>query len=111
MRNPVRFYLDQHVSAAVRDGLRRRGIDVLTTQEANRCSNPDEEQLHFALTQGRVLFTHDTDFIRLNAEGRKHAGVVYVKQGELSLGDILRGLVLVYEVLSADDMQSHIEFL
>lgn len=29
----IRFYIDEHVPAAVSKSLRRRGIDVLTTQE------------------------------------------------------------------------------
>ena len=47
-------------------GLRRRGIDVLTAQDAGRCGTPDPDQLTFAAAEGRVLVTFDTDFLALH---------------------------------------------
>jgi hypothetical protein len=35
MAERIKFYMDEHVPRAVTDGLRRRGVDVLTTQEAD----------------------------------------------------------------------------
>jgi hypothetical protein len=43
----IRFYLDQHIPSAVAQGLRRRGVDILTTQEADRCGYSDLDQLVF----------------------------------------------------------------
>ncbi|MBK9713373.1 MAG: hypothetical protein IPO81_19020 [Kouleothrix sp.] len=34
MPDPIRFALDEHVAPAVAAGLRRRGVDVTTPQEA-----------------------------------------------------------------------------
>jgi hypothetical protein len=48
--DPIRYYLDQHVQGAVVSGLRQHSIDVLTAQEAGRCSLPDPDQLGFATT-------------------------------------------------------------
>ena len=56
MGEPIRFYMDEHVPLAISQGLRRRGVDALTVQEAGICSATDEEQLAFALSQGRVVF-------------------------------------------------------
>ena len=43
MSERVKFYLDEHVNPAVASGLRRRGVDVLTTQEAGMLSTSDED--------------------------------------------------------------------
>ncbi len=51
----IRFYTDEHVTYAVIAGLRRRGVDVCTTQEAKMRGKSDEEQLALATAQGRVL--------------------------------------------------------
>jgi len=51
----IKLYLDEQVPSAVRDGLRRRGVDLLTTQEANRQGATDQEVLTLALSQGRVV--------------------------------------------------------
>jgi hypothetical protein len=45
--DPIRSYLDQHIYGAVAHGLRQRGFDVLTAQDAGRCGLPDPDQLAF----------------------------------------------------------------
>jgi uncharacterized protein with PIN domain len=106
----VRFYLDEHVSRAVAKGLRQRGVDVLTVPEAGMMGASDEEHLARALNDGRVVFTQDDDFLRLAAGGLRHAGIVYTHQ-RTPLSEIIRGLMLIYQVLDAKEMRNHIEFL
>ena len=106
----VRYYTDEHVASAVIRGLRQRGIDVLSVPDAGMISATDESHLAFAFTQGRVIFTQDTDFLRLAASGAVHAGVVYAPQ-HTSIGDLIRGLLLIYQVLEAEDMIGKIEYL
>jgi hypothetical protein len=55
--------------------------------------------------------TADTDFLRLRHEVLDHAGIVYYRPRERSIGDVVDGLVLIFEVLEADDMQSSVEYL
>ena len=55
MAEIIRFYADQHYPAPVTAGLMRRGIDMLTAQEANLCGANDPDQLPFATSQDRVL--------------------------------------------------------
>ena len=96
---------------AVANGLRRRGIDVLTAHEAGRRSFPDDEQLRFALQQGRVMVTMDSDYIAMSAQGIPHAGIAYTKPGSLSIGEWVQALMLIYDVLDADDMKDYVEYL
>jgi len=110
MSEEIKFYTDEHVPKAIVKGLRRRGVDVLTTQEAGMMGASDEEHLVFAMTQGRVIITQDDDFLRLHAKGVKHGGIVYAHQ-QTSIADIIRGLMLIYQVLDSRDMQNHVEFL
>lgn len=107
----IRFHLDENVSNTIADGLRRRGIDVSTTPEQGLIAAADEEQLAFAYSQQRVIFTQDRDFLILHSAGSKHAGIAYCIKGSRSVGDIIRGLVLIWEVLSADEIEGKIEFL
>lgn len=93
------------------EGLRRRGIDVTTTPEAGLLSATDEYQAVYALAQGRVLFTHDRDFLRLSATGVAHAGIVYCDKNSKNLGEVIQGLVLIWELLEPDEMRNQVEFL
>ena len=106
----IRYYLDEHIAGAVAEGLRRRGIEVLTLTEAKMLGASDEE--HFALAQeeSRTIVTHDDDFLRLAAQAADHAGVVYLPQRR-SIGATVRGLALIAGVLGAEGMRRHVEFL
>jgi predicted nuclease of predicted toxin-antitoxin system len=61
----IPLYMDHHVDAAITDGLRRRGIDVLTSREDGTDTWEDEPLLERATLLGRVLFTQDDDFLAI----------------------------------------------
>ena len=108
---PIRFHLDEHVSASVAAGLRRRNINVTTAVEAGLTGADDVTQLAFATSANRVMVTQDADFLRLHSEGTSHVGIAYCLQGSLSLGEMLRRLVLIYDLLSPEEMTNRVEFL
>ncbi len=60
----VRLYMDGHVSRAVTEGLRLRGVDVLTAQEDGAGGLADPALLDRATELERVLFTQDDDLLR-----------------------------------------------
>ena len=110
MNAEVKYYTDEHIPSAVVAGLRRRGIDVLTTVEAGMLGATDGAQLALATEQQRVLFTQDDDFLSLHTTGIEHTGIVYVHQGA-SIGYMVRGLHFIFQVLSLEEMTNHVEFL
>ena len=110
MADQIKFYMDEHVPTAVTVGLRLRDVDVLTAQEAGMLAASDEDHLALAVREHRVLFTQDADFLRLHARGVPHAGIAYVRQ-QTPVGNIVRGLMLICQVLEPEDMLNHVEFL
>ncbi len=110
MAERIKFYTDEHVPTAVTKGLRRRGVDVLTAQERDLLTASDETHLTVAASEERVIFTQDADFLRFHAQGNTHAGIVYAHQ-QTPIGVIVRGLILIYQVLEPQDMQNHVEFI
>jgi predicted nuclease of predicted toxin-antitoxin system len=107
----IRFQFDEHVPHAVAEALRRRGIDVVTAGEAGLRGTPDAELLAHSHAAGRVLVTHDSDFLRLHREQHQHAGIAYCEQGARSIGQLVAGLVLIYEILEPGEMVGRVEFL
>lgn len=73
-------------------GLRKNGIDAVTVAESGRTGLPDDAQLEWARTEGRVLVTADADYLALSAAGVPHAGIVYAQMLRLRIGDLLRVL-------------------
>jgi predicted nuclease of predicted toxin-antitoxin system len=84
---------------------------VTRSSEVGLTGARDAEQLDFAARSARVLVTHDADFLRLHASGSEHAGIAYCHQGSLTVREILRRLVLIHDVLMADEIVNRIEFL
>lgn len=111
MAQTIRFHLDEHVANAVAAGLRRRGIDVTTTPEMGLSGATDDEQLAFIRSQQRVIFTQDEDFLRLHAQGQPHPGIAYCHQQTRSIGEIIRGLVLIWQFLDPPEMANRVEFI
>ncbi len=111
MPRTIRFHLDEHANPVIADALRRRGIDVTTTLEAGLLGADDSDHLAFALSQGRVIFTNDSDFLRLHDAGAEHAGIAYCHQQSRSVGEIVRFLELIWEVFESSDMRNHVEFI
>jgi len=107
----IRFHLDEHVPRALAEGLRRRGLDVTTTSEAELFAADDEAQLEFARSNRRVLVTFDADFLRLNDQGVEHHGIVFCTRRRRSRGELLRTLVLVAQQLSPEEMKNHVEYV
>ncbi len=106
----IRFLLDVHVHSAIAKGLRRRGIEVLTCQEAQLNIASDDAIVQFALHNDWVIFSQDSDFLKICSQQFPHKGLVYShKQNDI--GRIIQGLMLVSEVLSKSDMEDHIEFI
>ena len=70
----------------------------------------DEEHFAFAREEGRTIVMYDDDFLRLADQTSDHPGVVYAPQSR-GVGEMVRGLALLADVLSPDEMRGHIEFL
>jgi len=106
----ARFYLDEHIAGAVAEGLRRRGLDVLTLTEADMLGASDAQPFAFAREEGRMIGTHDDDVLLRAARTNNDAGVVYLPQRR-SIGETVRGLAMIADVLGAEGMRGHVEFL
>ena len=95
MAEKIKFHLDENVANAIAQGLKRREIDVTTTPERSLIGASDKIQLEFAKSQNRVIFTQDTDFLRINQANSNHCGIVYSYQSNKSIREIIKGLILI----------------
>lgn len=109
------LYLDHHVHSAIRDGLRARGIDVLTTIDDGSELWDDERILERATELGRIVFTQDADFLRLAHDwasaSREFGGVVYAHQLHVTIGQAIHDLELIVAIMTADEMRNRVEYL
>jgi predicted nuclease of predicted toxin-antitoxin system len=82
--------MDVHVPSAITEGLRRKGVDVLTSQEDGTRQADDESLLERATGLARILVTQDEDLLAIAAQwqasGREFAGLVFARQSGTSSG-------------------------
>lgn len=111
MAEPIRYFMDEHYPAAVTQGLRQRGIDVLTVQGVGRSSLPDPDQLAFAHAVDRVTVTFDADYLALHRSGTDHAGIAWCPQEKYGIGMLVQLLELLYKVADSDQMRNRVEYI
>ncbi|HEX7184845.1 MAG TPA: DUF5615 family PIN-like protein [Thermoanaerobaculia bacterium] len=111
MAGEIRFHFDECVPFPAAEGLRRRGIDATTSPETGLLHAKDESQLAHATREGRVLVTQDADFLRIHGQGVRHRGIAYYEPGVLTIGQLVKALVLVHAVLTPEEMENQVEFL
>ena len=113
----VRLYVDEDACEhAVIHGLRARGIDLLTTLEAGQAGTTDQDQLGFAVEQGRTIYTFNVgDFARLHRDwlqqGRDHRGIVVIPDQRYSIGEKIGRLARLVTTLTAEEMVNRMEYL
>lgn len=111
----VPLYMDQHVPAGITQGLRLRGVDVLTAFEDGSDTLDDEGLLERATQLGRALFSQDRDFLAISRQwlqdGREFAGLVYAHQLNISIGQAVRDLELVAQAMEPSEMRSQVIFI
>ncbi len=111
----IKIYSDEDVDIAIAEGLKRRGVKAWSARDAGNLGLTDEEQLQYAFRNKATIFTYDDDFLIVADDWvrkwRKHAGIIYVQRQKLSVGECIRRIELIVDILDAEEMKNHIEFL
>jgi hypothetical protein len=112
---PLAIYMDVHIPIAITEGLRRRAIDVFTSQEDGTGEMDDDPLLARATHLGRLLFTQDEDFLRIAAQwqraGSQFTGILYAHQQGASLGRLIEDIELIATCSEPDELSSRVTYL
>lgn len=111
----VGLYMDVHVQRAVTNGLRLRGVDLLTAQQDGTTRLADDQLLDRALVLGRALFSQDDDLLKEAAarqrSGTEFAGVIYAHQQDITVSRTIEDLELIAKVFESEEMKNRVIFL
>lgn len=110
----IKLYLDEDVPEAIAHALRLRGHDVLTVKEAGRKGFSDIEQLNYALSEDRVIVSHNiADFCRIHADfmkkGYEHNGIILSRQ--LPIGMIVNAILQLLANLTQEIITNNVIWL
>jgi len=112
---PLTLYMDVHVPRAITNGLRRRGVEVITAQEDGSAQLDDPPLLDRATELNCPLYTQDDDLLtearRRQIEGETFAGVIYSHQLRSPIGKCVDDLELLAKMFEAADLKERVEFI
>ena len=104
------------MSQALVDALRARGADVVTPLDVATTAASDEEQLRFATSLDRTIYSFNMKhFCAIHADfqsrGEEHAGIIVARQQTLSIGEQMRRLLRIIATRTREEMHNQLEFL
>ncbi len=110
----IRLYLDEDVHKKVATALRLKGYDVISAHEVQHQSLADYQQLEYAISDQRTIFTFNAgDFDRLHkkflSEGKSHFGILLSKQ--LPIGETILRLTRFLFAHPEDEIKDNLFWL
>jgi hypothetical protein len=107
--------MDVHIPLAVTEGLRRRGIDVLTSQLDGTTQATDEAILTRATELGRLLLSQDEDFLRIAAQKQSRSesfsGIIFAPQIGISIGLLVEEVELLACCATLEELANEVTHL
>jgi len=110
----INLYLDEDVPEAIAVVLRLRGYDVMIVSEAGRKGLTDVEQIKYATSENRTIFTHNiADFCKIHSDiikrGHEHRGIILSKQ--LPIRVIIKVLLRLLSNLTYEKVRNNVIWL
>jgi predicted nuclease of predicted toxin-antitoxin system len=109
------FYMDHNVPSSITNGLRIRGVDVMTAYEDGTHVLVDAALLDRASALQRVIFTRDDDFLveaaRRQQAGIPFYGVIYAHQLRVPIGTCVNQLEMIAKAAEPDDLLNSVIYL
>ena len=111
----IQLYMDHNVPRAITNGLRARGVDVVTSFEDDTSELDDSVLLSRAAELKRGLFTRDYNLLQEATKRQRNDvhfnGVIYAHQLRVSIGTCIRDLELIANAGEPDDLENRVEYL
>jgi predicted nuclease of predicted toxin-antitoxin system len=110
----IKVLTDEDVWTGLAAALREAGYDAVSVNEINRKGLTDEDQMAFAVAEGRAVITHNIqDFAPLAEtyfnQGVSHFGIIVARQFEK--GELLRKTHELLGSLTPEQMANTLRFV
>ena len=109
-----KLFIDEDVHDKLAYILRNCGIDAINAREANRKGLSDEEQLSYAISQRRAIFSFNmADYeklaVKLFNKNKTHFGIIISPQK--GFRETLDKLLSLLQETSADELRNQLIYL
>ena len=90
-------------------------MEAWSAHEVGNQGLTDEEQLIYAIEHQAAIFTHDDDFLSLASlyakENKTHYGVIYAHPLRVTIGNCIRGIKIIVDMITPEEMMNQTRFL
>tara|TARA_B100000959_G_scaffold280373_1_gene342064 strand:+ start:1398 stop:1724 length:327 start_codon:yes stop_codon:yes gene_type:complete len=108
----MKVYADENIEQSIIEGLRRRKIEIISARELGYVGKSDAFHVKKATDLNAVVLTHDVDFLKIASKPDiRHCGIIFSHSKDISIGQCIRGIELISNILTEKEMKNHIEFL
>ncbi len=110
-KGSIRFQLDEHLGNDIVEGLRRAGIEAITTASSGYRGFSDDQLLAQCGVDGTILVTFDDDYLKLHRDAARHSGIVFCGRRTRTTGRVIASLIRVHADRTPDDMVDWVEYV
>jgi predicted nuclease of predicted toxin-antitoxin system len=110
----IKLFIDEDVWTGLATALSQAGYDAISVNQLDRKGLSDEEQMAFAVAEGRAILTHNIqDFAPLVEQyfeqGLSHPGVIVARQ--FDKGTLLRRTLALLNSLTPEQLANTLRFV
>lgn len=110
----IKVLVDEDVWMGLAVALREAGYDAVSVNELERKGLSDDEQLAYAVEEGRALIVHNSQDYAPLAEayfntGQNHNGIIVARQFEK--GELLRRVLALLDSVSPEQLANTLRFV
>ena len=110
----IELYLDEDVHVLIAELVRRYGFEVTTARDEGLLGHKDEEQLAYAISQGKTMLTHNrVDFEALAVDyfeaEKTHCGIIIAVRR--SPYEIARRILRILNNVTAEEMMNQMRYI
>ena len=111
----IAYYMDENMHSAITNGVRSKGVDVLTVQEDGFSGIADPQIFQRAVALKRVLVSFDRDMINVamqyQARFDHFEGLIFINLHKSSFGAFITELELISLTSHPAECSNQIQYL
>ncbi len=105
----IKIYSDEHIRKQIVIALKSKGIDIVSTEDAKNKNKSDVEQIKFATSEGRVILTKDSDYLKFK-DSLNHCGIFFVSKRKPDQ-EIVSNVLAILEVMDESDVRGVVIYI
>ena len=111
----IHLYFDEDVLFDTVNNLRTRGFDVVSARDVEMLHKDDDEQMLYAVSQGRAVVTHnradyEAQHRKFLEAGLRHFGIIIAKRRRQDTVVVGKLLTLLNSV-TAEEMEKRLRYI